>query len=286
MLESRQTQFRLRPTLPKRAKLDDALVELGIQAQAYRDDANIVFLRPQHLKPTSGPLPAQAADLEINLAPEMDRLFAGASQPASLFYHEPQKARVTSFDLKSPYGAANTYTWLVSQMSPAGDRNRRRFVHAVATLDAHAMFDGGWLLPLGQESSLKEILGAYRRLPNQSFETVPGETQPVTIRKLVHEGQTYVYLVNDSAWPVGVTMTVDMAPDGTIEKLGVAPGIGPLVPAAGAPAGKSRYGRTTWSRRASRRPMCDWANRKSLSQIKCIATCSGAFKTWAPVWPR
>ncbi|MGD9724560.1 MAG: hypothetical protein AB7O59_24970 [Pirellulales bacterium] len=242
MLEGRQTQLRLRPTLPKRAQLDDALVELGIAAQAYRDEEHIVFLRPQHLRPAAGPLPAQAADLEINLAPEMDKLFTGGKHAASLFYHEPQKARLTSFDLQSPWGAANTYTWLVSQMSPSGDRNRRRFAHALATLDAQAMFDGGWLLPLGQEAALTENLRTYRLLPDAEFETVAGECQPVTIRRLDRDGQTYAYLVNDSPWPVTVTMFVDAPPQTTLEKLGTGAGVGALTPAAGGTTWKVALG--------------------------------------------
>ncbi len=228
MLKSRRAQFRLRPTLPKRALLDETLLELGIEAEAYRDDDNLVLLRPQHLRPSSGPLHAQASDMEINAAPEMDRLFADAALPATLFYHEPQKARLTSFDLKSPFGPANTYMWMVSQMSPSGDRNRRRFIHALAALDAQTMFDGGWLLPLGQEGSLREVLSVYRQLPNQAFETLAGETQPVTIRRLVHDGQTYVYLVNDSPWKVAVSLGVGLPPGVTMERLGDSAGIGPL----------------------------------------------------------
>src|SRR6185503_12014452 len=109
--------------------------------------------------------------------------FSANRDSGSLFYHEPQKARLASFDAKSPFGAANTYTWLVSQMSPAGDRNRRRFIHSLATLDSQAMFDGGWLLSLGQEESLKEVLSVYRQLPMAHFETVSAEFQP-TIRAL------------------------------------------------------------------------------------------------------
>jgi hypothetical protein len=233
MLEGRQTQFHLRPTLPKRAKLDDALMQLGIRTQAYHNDPQIVLLRPQHLKPAAGPLPAQAAHLEINLAPEMDKLFETAGHPGSLFYHEPQKARLSSFDLKSPFGAANTYTWLVTQMSPSSDRNRRRFVHALATLDAHSMFDGGWLLPLGQEQTLKSLIGVYRELPEESFQTVGGATQPVTIRNLAQPDQTYVYFVNDSPWPTNVTMFVDGPPSLTVDALGDGSGVGALAPGMG-----------------------------------------------------
>lgn len=231
MLENRQTQYRLRPTLPRRVKLDEAMLELGIRAQSYQADQDIVLLRPQHLKPPSAV--ASAADWEINLGPgEIDRLFSGAPRSGSLFFHEPQKARLASFDVKSPFGPANTYTWLVSEMSPSGDRNRRRFVHSLATLDAQEVFDGGWLLPLGQEGSLREILSVYRQLPRQHFQTVAGELQPITIRSLVRDQQTYVYLVNDSPWEVAVSTHVDAPRECKLEKLGESHGVGQLVRSA------------------------------------------------------
>jgi hypothetical protein len=90
------------------------------------------------------------------------------------------------------------------------------------------MFDGGWLLPLGQETSLHEILSVYRMLPRERFETVGGEHQPVTIRTLVRDRQTYVYLVNDSPWDITLTMGVDLPRDCKLEKLGDSPGIGAI----------------------------------------------------------
>ena len=170
MLENRQTQYRLRPTLPRRVKLDDAMLELGIRAQSYHED-------PGHRAAAAAA--SQAAGRRSggarrrlgnqSRAGEMDRVFSAAAQSGSLFYHEPQKARLASFDAKSPFGTANTYTWLVSEMSPSGDRNRRRFVHSLATLDSQEMFDGGWLLPLGQEDSLRDILSVYRSLAPRAF---------------------------------------------------------------------------------------------------------------------
>jgi hypothetical protein len=233
MLEDRQTQFRLRPSLLRRARLEDALKELGIHVPAYQATAGIVLLRPQLLRPATGRLGAQAMETEIYQSAEMDRLFAGATPGGSLFYHEPQKARLASFDLNSPFGAVNTYTWLVSQMSPSGERNRRRLVHSLATADAGEMFDGGWMLALGQEASLQDILSVYRQLPGERFETLAGEFQPVTIRTLTRGGQTWVYLVNDSPWPVGVTMQVGAPADCTVEKVGESAGVGKLVRSGG-----------------------------------------------------
>jgi hypothetical protein len=221
MLDSRQTQFRLRPALPRRATLEEALLELGIRPQAYRDQPNIVLLRPQSLKPHTTAQSVSMSDWEALLSPgETDRLFSGTGTPGSLFFHEPQKARLSSFDAKSPFGASNTHTWLVAQMSPSGDRNRRRFIHALAALDAREMFDGGWLLPLGQEESLREVVSTYRQLPAEPFATLAGEFQPVTIRTLSRNGQTYVYLVNDSPWEVGATLQLELPADCNWQKLG------------------------------------------------------------------
>jgi hypothetical protein len=228
MFEDRQTLFRLRPTLPRRARFDETLKELGFALAAYRDDPAIVMLRPQLLRPTSALPLAQALHNEVYLAGEMDRLFAPLPQRAALFYHEPQKARLAGFDAESPFGADKTYTWLVSEMSPAGDRNRRRFVHALAVEDAKEMFDGGWLLPLGQEAALREVASVYRQLPAERFETLPGEFQPLVIRTLSHGGQTYFYVVNDSPWNVGLSLQLDVPPDCTLERIGASRAIGPL----------------------------------------------------------
>jgi len=53
----------------------------------------------------------------------------------------------------------------------------------LATLDAQSMFDGGWLLPLGQESDLSEMVAAYRQLPPITFTMLADSTQPVTVAR-------------------------------------------------------------------------------------------------------
>lgn len=227
LLEHRHLQRSLRPGLPRRVKVDDVLLGLGVRPDAYRNDERIILLRPQEVRP-AGALAAQAVELEVNTAPEVDRLFSVHRHSGSLFYHEPQRVRVASFDAKSPFGAANTFTSLVSEFSPSAERNRRRFVHSLATLDAQQMFDGGWLLPLGQEAALAELVSVYRQLPAARFDTLAEESQPVTIRTLERGGQTYVYLTNDSPWPISVALDVDAPATLRVEKLGAASGVGPI----------------------------------------------------------
>ena len=209
-LENLEFQHELQPTLPARGSVEDALRSAGIDPDLGQRSPNIVLLRPQRLSPPTS-LAARAVDLGLNDNPDLDRHIAASPVPATLCYHEPQKARVASFDRQSPY--RQTYTWLVSEMSPADERNRRRFARSLATLDAQAIFDGGWLLPLGQEAALADLVAIYRRLPAVKFDTFAGTTQPITIRTAVHDGAYSTYLVNDSPWPVEVD-TEWQLPDG------------------------------------------------------------------------
>ncbi|MEX2142287.1 MAG: family 10 glycosylhydrolase [Pirellulales bacterium] len=210
MLDTAEARRDLRPSLLSRGRVDDVLLSLGIQPALYRDQEGFIFLRPKRVAPP-GPVAAEALDIELARSPELDRLASGSALPASLFWHEPQTLRLASFEAKSPFGKDKTYAWLVSQFSPAGSENRKRFVQTLAgrDMDCAAIFDGGWLLPLGQEESLLPLIASYRRLPAAQFETLPCD-EPITVRTLVRDGQSYVYLINDSPWPVSVSMQVQM----------------------------------------------------------------------------
>jgi hypothetical protein len=208
----------LEPVLSRSTtKNQDALLGVGIDPELYRDLEGVVLLRPHRIAPLNS-LPGHAVDLELNLDGSLDRLFADSPQSGSLFYHEPQEARLASFDAKSPF--KKTYTWLASQPAPSGVYNRSRFVHALAALDAKSMFDGGWMLPIGQENELNDVIAVYRRLPDAPFALVgdEGASQPVAVRSLSLDGRTYIYLANDSPWKATITLSVDM-PDCAVRSL-------------------------------------------------------------------
>jgi hypothetical protein len=215
MLTGEELEYRLRPALPRRATMADILLQVGIDASHYERQRGLVLLRPRRIAPLESPA-ADATNLEISQLPDLDRYFQRLSTPGSLFFHQPRELRVASFDPKSPYRPS--YVSLASQLVPSGDQNRRRFVHSLATLDAQVIFDGGWLMPLGQQDSLRELVAAYRRLPAIRFKrlsdsTSPSSSQPVTIRHGTHAGQTYVYAVNDGPTTVTATVRVE-APGG------------------------------------------------------------------------
>ena len=67
------------------------------------------------------------------------------------------------------------------------------------------------MLPLGQEDFMQSFALTYRSLPAVLFEDVASEDvrdliRPLTVRRLVQNGETFYYVVNDSPWNVGVDL--------------------------------------------------------------------------------
>ncbi|MBN2293696.1 MAG: family 10 glycosylhydrolase, partial [Pirellulales bacterium] len=213
--ESEEMQKALRPMLPRRATMAEMLLLVGIDEAHYHDPNGVVLLRPQRISPLRSNA-ADAASLEIDQMPDRDTYFSGLPYAGSLFFHQPQEMRLESFDRKSPF--RSSYTMLSSQIVPSDSRNRRRFIHGLATLDPQVMFEGGWLIPLGQEDSSRRFLAAYRNLPAVRFKrlansTSPNDTQPVTVRHATHGDHTYLYAANDS--PLATTVNIRVGTAGS-----------------------------------------------------------------------
>ncbi|MFV2066608.1 MAG: family 10 glycosylhydrolase [Pirellulales bacterium] len=226
LLDQPGVQRKLRPTLTRRARAIRAMLELGIRPDQYKD-TKIVLLRPQFTG-SLRPLAGRAVDIEVNGSMEIDQQFATTRLPGSLFFHRARYRHLPSFDRKSPFGSENTYLTLTSQLVPSGAENRRRFAHSLASLDARAFFDGGNLLSLGQEDALRSMVDVIRQLPADGYQAKTVYRQPVTIRTLAGESQTWVYLVNDSPWPVKAELPLTAPDDCRMQELGMDEALKPL----------------------------------------------------------
>jgi hypothetical protein len=215
LFSGRQTRRQLRPALPRGTHLDEMLLDVGISTALLGGENGPVLLRPNRIGPTTS-LDHRTADVEINGSSELDAAAQRSTMAGALFFHPPQEARLESFDAKGPF--KKSYTWLVAQPSPSQAMNRQRFVHALATLDANMMFDGGWLLPLGQEAALAGLIAAYRQLPAERLAVV-ADSQPVVLRSATVGGRTCFYAVNDSPWKVSARVNVTLPAGCTFEPL-------------------------------------------------------------------
>ncbi len=221
-LTSAEMQSALRPTLPSRTELTQLpLLQMGFDPRLLKREG-VVTPRPQRYQ-ASNHFDDHSFNLHLRNWTTFDKPFGASRHPSHLNYFVPSPHSLPSFDQARPFGQKVTHTWLVPHVSPSGDDNRQRFVHALAAFDSQAMIDGGWMILLGQEDSLRDLITAYRRLPAKRFEDVKpsrGKKQAVTVRTAVHEGKTYCYFVNDSPWPIEVELGVDGAARTQMRSLG------------------------------------------------------------------
>ena len=241
MLHAPALRSELLPRLPNRRDLSQVLLRVGIDPGRYADSERTVLLRPKRLAPLIS-LEEQAVNLQLRHSAEMDSLFAKAAVGSerlrpltgSLFFHEPHTLIPASFPELSPFGSGSTSSWYLAQTPPTGDRSRRRFVHSLAAMDSQVLFDGGWTLGQPPLESLSQLWGTYRELPPDRFENVPSasledEKPPVVVRRLSKGQRTYVYVVNNSPWPLTVSLNLDARRPFSLQPLGdrVLPGLTP-----------------------------------------------------------
>lgn len=184
------------------AQFHPFLMAMGLDFSNYHQISNSVVLRPSLYH--SSQQKSSIAHV-INNHPSVDDSFKTRINGA-LFYHSPIEVRIPEFDLISPWQPA--FTWLVSQASPAGDTNRIRYVHSIATLDPYVTFDGGWTIPYGQEHATRTIRTQLQKLPARPFQTVETAEQPVVTRLSRGKDKTYYYLVNN--FPYACQATIEL----------------------------------------------------------------------------
>jgi hypothetical protein len=217
LFDGSEAKALVRPPLPPVDRQEEVLLTMGIRSESFRDDRGLVLLRPFHQSAPDS-LAVQGSEMELNRNSGLDARLRAFNSSGALLFHEPRKMRLPSFDSRNPFGKDKSRMSLISQMSPSNRANRQGFIHALATTDAEALFDGGWMVPLGQEDSLSDLVATYRRLPAAKFKTA-AEVRPVTVRTLPATNCTYAYIVNDSAWPTTVKLQLDMPPGCRIEEL-------------------------------------------------------------------
>jgi hypothetical protein len=211
LLDSWPVRQEMRPRLPRHGNFSQAMLRHGIAPNLFAEEANIVFLRGRRQAPLTS-LAAQSVNVNVNESAAVDEFFSAARMVGVLNFHESQSRAFPEFELVSPFGVANTR--FHSHFTTTGIDNRARYTSSLARLDAQAIVEGGMLLPLGQEDRLKDFLRVYRELPVVPFKTVvssrySNDSIPVVIRQAHDRQSTYIYALNNSAWPITVNVELD-----------------------------------------------------------------------------
>ncbi len=223
LLTGRPAQTELRPRLFATPDMASVLLRHGLQPAALQGQP-IVMLRPQRQAPVTS-LAAQSVNVELQRSRAVDACFPHGPASGSLTYHEPLMLRLEEFDRQSPFGAERTHSWLVSHFPPVGEYSRANLVHDLAALDSQFEISGGWVAPLGQEDSSRNLHELYRQLPNAPFRNIAATSasaqgSDVSVRTLVKDGQTYLYVANDSPWNTVVELELNGAAQVPVRSLG------------------------------------------------------------------
>ena len=223
LTNSKPVQRAFRPALPRQINVGQAMKELGLDAEQLDKQTGVIFLRPK-LQSWNPTLTQSGSEIEFNSSQEVEDYFK-SSVAGTHFLHDPYRARLPSFDAMSPFGSENTLLSLVAQISVVGHAYRRPLVEAMAAQDSRVIFSGGWMMPLGQEEFARRFLNVFRSLPNEPFEEAlknSKSSQPLRIRRLVKNGSTYFYVVNESPWQVNATLALGADNPVRVQSLGQA----------------------------------------------------------------
>ena len=212
------------------ARLADSMLKAGLDAARLHEIPGLVLLRSE-LSASSGS--DAAAVEERRTGPEIVRMFAqNRVSSGALFLHEPNEVRnIPSFDAASPFRP--TLTQIATRAVPCDFQNRKRFIHQLAACETLRLADGGRMIPMGQEESLREIISVWRSLPPLPFvedmpqnekdaaandEARPARTlQPIVYRTLRTNDEFWGYLVNDAPFHCGVELVMNYSPEGKAE---------------------------------------------------------------------
>ncbi len=224
--ETADADSTLRPKLPDRDELMNAVYGWGIDPRLYRDQQGIVLLRPRRLT-----APFEVAKHAVNLhldGNQLDSVFKENGLRGAAFFREHRMQSLPSFNERSPFGKNNTFVTLLTHAVSTEQFQRRHFALSMAELDSNILVDGGWMLPLGQVSEVAPMLRTVQRLPNQPFTPVPPgrnttASKAVTVRVLNQRNESFIYMVNKTPYPLSTSVEMGAPGNVRLEALGPSP---------------------------------------------------------------
>jgi hypothetical protein len=210
-----QLAARIRPELIGENRVEAALLDAGFDRRSLESVPGLVVC-PARAVGTTLPLSDAAIDLELNQASATWQSNS-SSTSAAVLYHRPQHRSLASFAAKSPFNVAGEM--LLARHSLAhGPAVRQPYVQALIDNDPALLLDGGEILPLGQEETLRPVRCVVRQLPAAAEVTEHG-AQPVFVRSYAEPSGTTLLVVNACPWQADAELMLEVAQPTTLEPL-------------------------------------------------------------------
>ncbi len=207
----------LSPSLHWANPFQEAMLELGWQMDYLKANPSVVLLKPRMISSDQA-LAKQRVELLADQSSETHEFFKSQAITGELFSHE---AKWRGFLAEN--GQAFAQGSRLQQFASSGAANRSRFTASLRALDSRLLVDGSWLLNMGQEEALADLVDVFTRLPDIPFDEVTPESgaanAPLTVRQALSAGRWYFYAINDSPWPIKVRLNLNRGEEERIESL-------------------------------------------------------------------
>ena len=176
----------------------DLLIASGIDCRALSKLEDAMLLRPEADSPLRVPA-SRAWSYRLAGDTQLDAMLTGAPVGA-IIQQLPTSFRLPDYDKVNPYGNGKSRTWLFPHALTAGDAARRSLSHRLFYADVQSLTSGGWLVPIGQEDTIRPLLRTYQQFPATVMrDLAPAGISPtLKVRRAEHAGKTYLQLVNDA----------------------------------------------------------------------------------------
>ena len=178
----------------------DLLIAAGVDCKALSNLDHAIVLRPEADSPMRTPT-SRAWSYRLASDTQLDSLFA--NHPVGAMVQQlPTSFRLADYDKVNPFGNGRNRTWLFPHALVAGDGARRNLAHRLFQADVQHLANGGWMVPIGQEDELRELVSALQKFPPITMRDLSpaGISPTIKVRRAEHANKTYVQLINDASW--------------------------------------------------------------------------------------
>lgn len=210
LFDHQHIRQRIRPNLLAKNVVPATLREMGIDPAHLAQVPGLV-LCPTHYIAPAAPLADRAVDLELNAACQHDWLEAtSATDRSTTLYHRPIRPRLDSLAAQIPMRSSREFA-LSELPMPAGPAARQPYLHALLNGQPNILLDGGEMLPLADDDSLRSIRNLIRSLPTASSAQVEEfAKQSVVVRSYREPGQVTLLVMNASPWRCDAQLALEI----------------------------------------------------------------------------
>jgi len=212
LYRNEEMQISLVPSLHSSTDFRRQMLKLGWTTELFSATPGLELLKPRRLAPNSS-LTSNRVELGLENQRQVDDFFLQANSIGDIYSHRNSWAHFAELQQYPPFQQQRGTLMRLQPLVPAAEWSVVRFLNSFRAADPNYLVDGGWMLPVGQESETHDFIQQFRQLPTGPFQDVAIKstetripTPPIIVRQLPNQQATWFYVVNPTPWPINTAI--------------------------------------------------------------------------------